>query len=1139
MAIPIKTRIFLAFLSILLIAPTVTPQSKSVRRAFGNRFVVTGRDTLADTTATMEVWSTIKAKTLQGLRGKLVVVDTLDLSSAVVAGGLVPSYYDEDNLIGSKLILKFVSDAMAVTLSGDTVKVTLTDAAIESAYNNQVAIVSQADAEAGTSTDVKRWTPQRIAQAIAALEDSSLTQEEVEDYVGGVVDNPTGTHTRISVVYQDITGDFDFIVDDMNDDVPDDNTELPDMVQYRLKGRVSAGTGDPEDLTPDQAMNVLNQGSANTLNDARVNATIHRDSEFKAGNLVTFNDTDNNFVATNVQSAIEELDDVNGSGPNASDAKVDYSQLGNVPNWIANNDSANTYFMEDDGSPGAEADSFSVDNLVGLTLTSTTNKMSLSLVSVPLSVLNAANNFTPTGTWNFTSGTFRPPNSTTLPVSCTVGDFYVDTDATSGQRLYLCETTDNWVLQGDGGGGGGGGSPGGADTQMQYNDGGSFGGISTFIWDDTNIEVADDQNFVFGTDADIRFIYDEAGDNRLEITDGTNLLMHLTDAGTTGDLTVTGSLAASNFSGTSSGTNSGDQTITLTGDVTGSGTGSFATTISANAVTSAKINNDEIVDEDINSSAAIAVSKTALVAGNNLSLSTNTLNLDDPTTVNRINTDSLGQETTNADLVVLDRGVGDISLEDTVTVTKQLIVNDSFRIQDDVDNTKEIAFQASGITTGNVRTFTVPDYNGTMATTGGTETLSNKTFVSPVLGTPASGVATNITGLPISTGVSGLGANVATFLATPSSVNLISAVTDETGTGALVFANSPTFISPALGTPASGVATNLTGTAAGLTAGNVTTNANLTGHITSVGNATTLGSFTISQLSGALSDATISGNNSGDESSATTSAEGIVELATTAETQTGTDANRAVTPDGLEDGYNGSANVTTVGAISSGTWQATAVDHERGGLEADVSAYTGLVAISAGTTSEIDAKSELEAQLADVSNLAEADGDTYSGTHDFASATVLEIPNGTDPTTAEGQIAYKTDSEAIEVDGTLISRYRVWERTFPHPEGINDEMEIMYINDKIYPDGITIVAVVISFPANNTYTLEVEEWTSANPAVFSSTIENISVSASAFAEVEDGSIDDQAIAAGNRVYLNFPATTADWIKVQIIYEIND
>lgn len=50
----------------------------------------------------------------------------------------------------------------------------------------------------------------------------------------------------------------------------------------------------------------------------------------------------------------------------------------------------------------------------------------------------------------------------------------------------------------------------------------------------------------------------------------------------------------------------------------------------------------------------------------------------------------------------------------------------------------------------------------------------------------------------------------------------------------------PTMTAPMLGTPASGVATNLTGTAAGLTAGNVTNNANLTGDVTSVGNATTL-----------------------------------------------------------------------------------------------------------------------------------------------------------------------------------------------------------------------------------------------------------------------------------------------------------
>jgi hypothetical protein len=223
-----------------------------------------------------------------------------------------------------------------------------------------------------------------------------------------------------------------------------------------------------------------------------------------------------------------------------------------------------------------------------------------------------------------------------------------------------------------------------------------------------------------------------------------------------------------------------------------------------------------------------------------------------------------------------------------------------------------VATGVSGLGTG-VATFLATPSAANLAAAVTEETGSGNlvfatspTLVTPALGTPSSATLTNATGLPLSTGVTGLlpVANGGTGTATPAlvqgtnvtitgtwpnqtinaagvgdltgavtsvgtvtslgsftSANLAGALTDETGSGAAVFANSPTLVTPALGTPSALVGTNITGTASGLTAGNVTTNANLTGAVTSVGNATSLGSFTSANLAAALTDETGSGAN--------------------------------------------------------------------------------------------------------------------------------------------------------------------------------------------------------------------------------------------------------------------------------------
>ena len=138
------------------------------------------------------------------------------------------------------------------------------------------------------------------------------------------------------------------------------------------------------------------------------------------------------------------------------------------------------------------------------------------------------------------------------------------------------------------------------------------------------------------------------------------------------------------------------------------------------------------------------------------------------------------------------------------------------------------AFSAIG--DGNTTHYVIEDANGTGWEVGiGTYTLSGTTLArTTVLAstnsdsqiTLSSGTHTVFCGYPAGKSVNT--ADNLSVMAATTSAQLAGVISDETGSGSVVFATSPTLVTPALGTPSALVATNATGTAASLTAGTAT-----------------------------------------------------------------------------------------------------------------------------------------------------------------------------------------------------------------------------------------------------------------------------------------------------------------------------
>jgi hypothetical protein len=237
--------------------------------------------------------------------------------------------------------------------------------------------------------------------------------------------------------------------------------------------------------------------------------------------------------------------------------------------------------------------------------------------------------------------------------------------------------------------------------------------------------------------------------------------------------------------------------VAVTGDVTISNTG--VTSIASGAV----------VNADINASAAIAHSKLASMSSGNILVGSSGSVPTSVAVTGDVTISNAGLTTIANDAVTFGKmqpvsGYSIVGKPTTGTGDIAEISSSSFMLEASTGFLRQADAAAARSTLGITLPLSVAN-GGTGVTTstgsGANVLATSPTLITPVLGTPAAGsVLTNCTGLPLTTGVTGI----------LPVANGGTGVTASTGTGENVLASTPTLITPILGTPTSGTLTNCT-----------------------------------------------------------------------------------------------------------------------------------------------------------------------------------------------------------------------------------------------------------------------------------------------------------------------------------------